>query len=430
MWNGGIEDLGIQFTSRKRRAEVGGWSGIRTIAGQCRSLSPSTFYLSPTQHRDVLRTCKLPARRLGGWACTEHPSLFDIFILNPPGETSGPSGPGSRPNRLSESLSSAGLAYRPSHLTSYISSEVICNDEHSAGHKESSLPRILFGPFYPPCLQRSLSETVGSSRTLFLLWVLRHQLCPRAGLPGSTTGTSGSSTSIWPLSSLNGINLRELLTLPFQVEVCWIPLVEGNTILTDDVASREGNRPPSYGDVKSASPPLGSSYGQRDEFVTQQSVYPIIPPQPQYPSQQQYQTQPQYLSTPQTTAEPRSPSRGIAGRVSSFLKSHSSKSTPNHQPQQGEQYYGTQQGYGSQQEYYQQQQQSRPVYVQSGGPGYMQGPPQRSGMGGIGAGGAAALGVGGGLLGGMLLADALEDHDDYQQGFEDGADFGGDYGDF
>lgn len=68
------------------------------------------------------------------------------------------------------------------------------------------------------------------------------------------------------------------------------------------------------------------------------------------------------------------------------------------------------------------------MYVQSGGLGYLQGPPQRSGMGGMGVGGAAALGVGGGLLGGVLLANAFDDHDDYQQGFEDGADFGGDYG--
>jgi hypothetical protein len=49
----------------------------------------------------------------------------------------------------------------------------------------------------------------------------------------------------------------------------------------------------------------------------------------------------------------------------------------------------------------------------------------------LGVGGAAALGVGGGLLGGFLLADALEDHDDsvYQQGFDNGADYGdGDFG--
>lgn len=53
--------------------------------------------------------------------------------------------------------------------------------------------------------------------------------------------------------------------------------------------------------------------------------------------------------------------------------------------------------------------------------------PPRKGMG---AGGAAALGVGGGLVGGMLLADAMNDsdHEDYGGGGSDyggGDDFGG-----
>jgi hypothetical protein len=56
----------------------------------------------------------------------------------------------------------------------------------------------------------------------------------------------------------------------------------------------------------------------------------------------------------------------------------------------------------------------------------------------MGTAGAAALGVGGGLLGGMLIADAMEDHhddygnNDYGGGGDDygggGDDFGG--GDF
>lgn len=51
----------------------------------------------------------------------------------------------------------------------------------------------------------------------------------------------------------------------------------------------------------------------------------------------------------------------------------------------------------------------------------------------MGTAGAAALGVGGGLLGGMLIADAVEDHHDYDDGGGgwdggDGGDFGG--GDF
>jgi hypothetical protein len=46
----------------------------------------------------------------------------------------------------------------------------------------------------------------------------------------------------------------------------------------------------------------------------------------------------------------------------------------------------------------------------------------------MGMAGAAALGLGGGLLGGALLADAIDDHD-YQEGYDDGmADAGG--GDF
>lgn len=49
---------------------------------------------------------------------------------------------------------------------------------------------------------------------------------------------------------------------------------------------------------------------------------------------------------------------------------------------------------------------------------------------GLGAGGAAALGIGGGLIGGALLADGINDmqEDAYDQGFDDGADFDG--GDF
>jgi len=54
----------------------------------------------------------------------------------------------------------------------------------------------------------------------------------------------------------------------------------------------------------------------------------------------------------------------------------------------------------------------------------------------MGTAGAAALGVGGGLLGGMLLADAVEDmgdHQDYDNGgYDDGGGWddggGGDFG--
>ncbi|KAH7058931.1 hypothetical protein B0J12DRAFT_737545 [Macrophomina phaseolina] len=86
-------------------------------------------------------------------------------------------------------------------------------------------------------------------------------------------------------------------------------------------------------------------------------------------------------------------------------------------PQQGGYYQGPPQGqygYAPQQGY----------YGQGGGMPYgMQQKPKKSGMG---AGGAAALGVGGGLLGGMLLADAIDDHNDYEQGYEQGYDDGND----
>lgn len=65
---------------------------------------------------------------------------------------------------------------------------------------------------------------------------------------------------------------------------------------------------------------------------------------------------------------------------------------------------------------------------------YHQQPPRRQGGGGMGTAGAAALGVGGGLLGGLLIADAIDDfhdNDDYGGGGDDyggGDDFGG--GDF
>jgi len=85
-------------------------------------------------------------------------------------------------------------------------------------------------------------------------------------------------------------------------------------------------------------------------------------------------------------------------------------------PQQGG--YGgyPQQGYGG--------------YPQQGyGGGYGQQPmyAQQQKKSGLGVGGAAALGVGGGLIGGMLLADGIEDMQDnsYDQGYDDG---GGDMG--
>jgi len=64
-------------------------------------------------------------------------------------------------------------------------------------------------------------------------------------------------------------------------------------------------------------------------------------------------------------------------------------------------------------------------------PMYAQQPQRKSGLG---TGGAAALGIGGGLLGGMLLADGMEHMEQnsydqgYDQGYDNGDNGGGDYG--
>ncbi|KAJ6085966.1 hypothetical protein N7486_010247 [Penicillium sp. IBT 16267x] len=103
------------------------------------------------------------------------------------------------------------------------------------------------------------------------------------------------------------------------------------------------------------------------------------------------QSQPQYASYPQQPP----PNAGYYGR---------------YPPQQAPGYGYPAPGYGG--------------YPPQGG--YYQQPQQKHGMG---TAGAAALGVGGGLLGGLLIADAvegMEDHNDYDNG---GGDYGGgDYG--
>ena len=100
-------------------------------------------------------------------------------------------------------------------------------------------------------------------------------------------------------------------------------------------------------------------------------------------------------------------------------------------PQQGYG-YGPPQGYGYA---------AQPGYAYAGPPPqqqqYMQAPPAKSS--GLSPFGGAALGVGGGLVGGMLLSEVMENHDnnEYQQGYDQGqqnADYGdggmqGDYGD-
>ena len=58
-----------------------------------------------------------------------------------------------------------------------------------------------------------------------------------------------------------------------------------------------------------------------------------------------------------------------------------------------------------------------------GGPGaqYSQYPPKKSGMGGMGAGG-MMLGAGAGLVGGAMLMNAVDDHQDFeeQQAYQQG----------
>jgi hypothetical protein len=146
---------------------------------------------------------------------------------------------------------------------------------------------------------------------------------------------------------------------------------------------------------------------------------------------------PQSSSPGMQDLPPREQKRGLLGKF--FGKSNSSNQYQQ-QPQYGQQQYRPQQpayGYGAPppQQYGGYPQQGYPPqgyppqgYAPQGygpGPGYggggyggyQQQPPKKSG--GIGAMGGAALGLGGGLVGGMLLEDAIQDHDqsEYQQGY-------------
>ncbi|KAK9332250.1 hypothetical protein V1520DRAFT_324763 [Lipomyces starkeyi] len=105
--------------------------------------------------------------------------------------------------------------------------------------------------------------------------------------------------------------------------------------------------------------------------------------------------------------------RGPAGNHGGYGGGGYGQPYPQPYPQQG---YYPQQPYYPQQGYYPQQQQ--PVYVQQ-----QQQQPQRSGMG---AGTGMALGAAGGLVGGMLLADAMSPD---VVVVDQGGDYGGD-GDF
>ncbi|KAJ3056292.1 hypothetical protein HK097_007392 [Rhizophlyctis rosea] len=144
----------------------------------------------------------------------------------------------------------------------------------------------------------------------------------------------------------------------------------------------------------------GPQYGQ--------PPYPGQQPYQQQPNQQQpfqnqmYEQQPQYAPTKD---------KGKKGGFLSKLLGGKSSSSSHGYPQQA---------YGNP---YQQQHHGNP---------YQQGYGKRPGGGGMGTAGAAALGVGGGLLAGAIVADAINDneHDAYMDGYTDGQDndFGG--GDF
>lgn len=147
---------------------------------------------------------------------------------------------------------------------------------------------------------------------------------------------------------------------------------------------------------------------------------------------------PPYGQQPQSYDQQQLPPRdgqkkgGLSGLLGKFSGKQSSS-----QPQQG---YGG--GYGGQPQYAQQggyggypqqggypPQQGYGGYPPQGGygGGYQQAPPKKSGMGGMGG---AALGLGGGLVGGALLANAFEGGDGGDGGGDGGGDYGGgdDYG--
>ncbi|KAI9772798.1 MAG: hypothetical protein M1839_002299 [Geoglossum umbratile] len=115
-------------------------------------------------------------------------------------------------------------------------------------------------------------------------------------------------------------------------------------------------------------------------------------------------------------------SKGLIGRFFGGGSPHKQ-----HSPQPHQQPYGgpPQPGYGNYPP-----PGGYPYYPQQGGyypPQQQQQQHGRRPGGGLGAGGAAALGLGGGLLGGVLLADAIDDHNqaEYDQGYDQGFGDGG-----
>lgn len=150
----------------------------------------------------------------------------------------------------------------------------------------------------------------------------------------------------------------------------------------------------------------------------------------QYPASPSYQSS--SLQQPQTTDRGSGKSGGFLSKLKDKM-SQPPQQRPGGYPQQGYGGYPPQgQQYGGQQYGGYPQQGGYGGYPQQGYGGYPQqgyGQPMGYGQqqmygqpvkkkGGLGAGGAAALGVGGGLLGGMLLMDGIDNMEDnaYDQG--------------
>jgi len=128
----------------------------------------------------------------------------------------------------------------------------------------------------------------------------------------------------------------------------------------------------------------GQAYGQPQTYGQGQSYgQPQTYGQPQYGQPQTASPYGQQSSYAQQDLPARDQKKG--GFLSKLMGKASSSGQPHGYGQQPQPYYPQQGGYPPQQ--------------------YMQQPPKRHGLG---AGGGAALGLGGGLLGGMLLGEAME----------------------
>lgn len=162
----------------------------------------------------------------------------------------------------------------------------------------------------------------------------------------------------------------------------------------------------------------GQHHGAADNFYSQGSGAPQAG-QYGYGQQNPYGAQDQGYGASGADTQDKGKSKGLLGKLLGKASGHSSRPPQQHgyggyggQPMQGG--YG---GYGGQPGY---------GYPQQGMYGQ---PPRRTG-GGMGAGGAAALGLGGGLLGGALIGEAMGDAGDGGDGGGDygGGDGGGDFG--